>query len=94
MLPNTKDGKDLFFSMREHHNRWRQWTLEFNVGDADLLKARAVRALALEADMAGLREQVEFMASEGMLTPEQVEAAENCFGWGAALLATIPEGDR
>lgn len=94
MLPETKDGRGLFSSLREHHSRWRQWTLEFNHGDMDLLKARAVRALALEADLAGLREQVEWMHSEGMLTPAQLEAAQNCFGWGAQLLATIPEAER
>lgn len=90
MLPETKDGKDLFFSMREQRNRWRQWTIELNEGGAELLKFRAMQALALDADLSSLREQVEFMVSEGMLTPDQLEAAQNCFGWGAALLATIP----
>lgn len=94
MLPETKDGRHLFTVLRDHHSRWRRWTLDFHQGDVGVLRARAVRTLALSADLAELREQVDFMRSEGMLTPDQIEASENCFGWAKALLATIPEGDR
>ncbi|GEM_PF-5195960 len=94
MLPETKDGRDLFSTLREHHSRWRRDTLYWNGGDMDLLKAREVQSLALSADLPELRERVEFMASEDMLTPAQTEAALNCFGWAKILLATIPEDDR
>ena len=94
MLPETKDGRDLFSTLREHHSRWRRDTLYWNGGDMNLLKARAFHSLALSADLAELREQIEFMNTEDMLAPEQIEAALNCFGWAKVLLATIPESDR
>lgn len=94
MLPETKDGRDSFMRIREYRSRWRKDTLDFHHGDMDLLKARALQSLALSSDLAELREQVEFMRSEDMLTPQQLEAAENCFGWAKTLLATVPEGAR
>lgn len=94
MLPETKDGRDLFNRIRENRSRWRQWNLERHHGDMEALKREELGQLALESDLAGFRECFEFMRSEGMLTPEQTEAGGNLIGWGKALLVTIPEDLR
>lgn len=94
MLPETKDGRDLFNRIRENRSRWRQWNLGRNHGDMEALKREELSQLSLEADLPGFRESFEFMKSEGMLSPEQVEAGENLIGWGKAMLATIPEDAR
>lgn len=92
MLPETADGRSSYITYRDHRSMWRKNDLEFHGIDA--LKARSFWLLALDADLAGLKEQVDFMQSEGYLSPEQVEAAENVFGWAKVLLSTIPEVSR
>lgn len=94
MLPETKDGRDLFNRIRENRSRWRQWNLERNQGDMEALKREELTQLALESDLAGFRESFQFLKSEDMLTPEQIEAGENLIGWGKAMLATLPEAAR
>ena len=82
----------MFLSFRDYRSRWRQSDLEYRGEDG--FKARATQSLALESELAGFQEQVEFMRSEDLLTPEQIEAANNCIGWGKVLLSTIPEAQR
>jgi len=89
MIPTTPDGKDLFKGIRENRSRWRQSNLRRYAGDMAELKREELGQLELECDLAGFKECVEFMQSEGMLTPEQFEAATNTVGWANVLLATL-----
>ena len=53
------------------------------------LKREELGQLELEADLAGLKEMLEFMESEEMLTPEQIEAGKNIVGWADILKASV-----
>ena len=92
MLPETKSGKASYLESRDYRSRWRKNDLEFH-GEEGVRK-KAVWALALEVELAPLKEQVDFMTEEGYLSPTQIDAAENCFGWAKLLLDTIPEPER
>jgi len=94
MLPESKTGRVDYLRYREQRSLHRELTLECNAGDLDLLKNRELGMLAMEAELAGLREQMDFLAGEGFLTAEQIEAAENCIGWGNALLNLMPQEVR
>ena len=89
MLPTTKDGQELFASIRENRSRWREWNLSRFKGDMAELKREELGQLELEADLAGLKEMLEFMESEEMLTPEQIEAGKNIIGWADILKASV-----
>lgn len=89
MLPETADGKDLFMRIRENRGRWRTWNLDRYKGDMNELKREELGQLELESDLAGFRECVEFMQSEDMLTPTQIEAANNVIGWADVLRKSL-----
>ena len=91
MLPNTQQGRVDYVRYRDQRNLHRSIILNANGGDQENLKAREFPILAMEAELSGLREQMDAMQAEGMLTPAQIVAAENCIAWGETLLALIPE---
>lgn len=90
MLPETKDGRDLFGRIRENRGRYRTYCLKLHGGDMEAVKREEMGQLALEADLAGFREELDFMASEDMLTPEQLEAAKNISDWARLLMGLLP----
>ena len=92
MLPDTQQGRIDYARYRDQRNLHRSLILESNGGDQGDLTAREFAILAMEAEQSGLREQVDSMVSDGMLTPDMVEAAKNCVAWGEALLALIHQG--
>lgn len=91
MLPSTQQGRIDYGRCREQRSLHRRMILEAAGGDTDQLKARELPILAMEAELSGLREQLDFMRSEGMLSDAQIEAAENCIAWGEALLGLLPK---
>ena len=90
MLPESLQGRVDYMKYRDQRSFHRTLILESCAGDMGHLKAREFPILALEAELSGLREQLDFMRSEGMLTPAQIEAAENCIAWGDSLLSLLP----
>lgn len=91
MLPDSPEARALYVEMRDARNRHRQWALSASNGDMDALKAHVLDGLSLDSEMASLREQVDFAVSEGLLTPEQVEAAHHAIAWGDTLRALLSE---
>lgn len=91
MLPSTPDARADFGRYRDQRNLHRKLTLECHGGSFDALTAAEFTVLGVEAELTGMREQLDFMRSEGMLTDAQIEAAENCIAWGEALLSLIPK---
>lgn len=88
-LPSSRTGKDLYTSSRDYFNRWRKWTLQDSGGDADALKEHVIRHLRIDAEFPQFREAVDFANQEGLLTPEQAEAAQNAIQWGEQLLSLM-----
>ena len=89
MLPATKDGKELYGSVREVRNRWRAWA-EFECPQTPEAKRNMeMTHLELDCELSSLREVVDFMTEENMLTPEQIEAANNIFGWADVLRSSL-----
>lgn len=88
MLPSGQQARNDFARYRDQRNLHRRLIMDRAGAD---LKAAEFPILAMEAEMTGLREQLDFMRSEGMLSDAQIEAAQNCIAWGEALLTLIPE---
>lgn len=85
MLPETDIAKAEYIEMRDYRNRWRQDYLRACHGDLDEFKTYVLRWMAGDAEVAPLREIVDFAKGEDFLTPEMVEAAENTIAWGVVL---------
>jgi len=91
VLPDSQEARALYVDLRDARNRHRQWALSSSKGDMDALKVHVLDVLSLDSEMAGLREQVDFAISEGLLTPEQIEAAHHAIAWGDTLRALLAE---
>lgn len=89
MLPATKDGKELYSSMREVRNRWRAWAEFESPRTREEKVDMEMRHLSTDCELSSLREVVDFMTEENMLTPEQIEAANNIFGWADVLRSSL-----
>ena len=89
MLPATRDGKELYGETREVRNRWRIWA-EF---DGKKTREEKVQMemyhLELDCELHSLREVVDFMTEENMLTAEQIDMANNIFGWADVLRGSL-----
>lgn len=91
MLPETKIGKALYAETRDYRNRWRQSFLTRSKGDIDAFTAYALEDLAENSDFPQFKEAMDFALSEGMMTEEMVNAAEQAASWGSRLRELIGE---
>ena len=89
MLPTSKDGRDLFSRMREMQSQVRQRQMDWFKIDMDEIKRREAIRLELVSELVEFRECVEFMLSEGMLTKDQEDAANNVIGWADVLKGSL-----
>lgn len=89
MLPDNPQGRADYIRAREQRNLHRELILDGNHGDMETLKARELEVMAMEAEMSGLREQMDFLVSIGGLTQEQTDALGHAIGWGEAFLQTL-----
>ena len=87
MLPENLEGRTDYLRYRTQRTLHRELVLESRGEDG--LKTQELSVLAMEAEMTGLREQMDFLISEGMLKPEQIEALQNAIAWGEAFLKTL-----
>jgi len=72
MLPDSLDGRALYSEIRENRSRWRDWNLGRYKGSMEDLKREEFGQLALESELAGLKECSDFMRSEDMLTQNRL----------------------
>jgi hypothetical protein len=89
MLPESESAKQEYIEMRDYRNRWRQDQLRSLKGDLDDFGAYVMAHVAIDAEMAGLRESVDFAQAEGILTAEMIPAAEAAIAWGTELKRLI-----
>lgn len=92
MLPDRPDARMTFMGIRDCRARWRKWDLEAHGPES--VKAEALKMLDSSADLEAFREQVDFMRSEGLLTPPMEEAAGNVIAWAEALQAVLSQVPR
>lgn len=85
MLPETQEGRALYVSSREFRNRMREIDLRRVGGDLDAFARGQREYLISDLDMEFIREQSDFMKSEGQLTSEAQEALDSLFGWAEEL---------
>jgi hypothetical protein len=86
MLPESQTAIASYIEMRDYRNRFRQMQMRALKGDLDAFNAYVLCNIALEGEMPGLREEVDFAQSEGgILTDEMVHAAESAIAWGVEL---------
>ena len=85
MLPETQSGRETYIELRDCRNRWRGMAMRRFAGDLEAFRGWVLDGLIHDAELGELREAVDFAEAEGMLTPEQLEAANNAVAWGECL---------
>lgn len=89
MLPSTPEGRACYLGARESRNFGRKATMHRLGGDLDAFAADQRAALASDLELDFVREQADFMAAEGMITPEVQEGLDALFSWATELQARL-----
>ena len=92
MLPSSRDGRRSYVQIRDFRSRWREWALKAH--GPDRVKSESFVMLDSACDLEDLREQLDFMRSEGLLTAPMEEAAGNVIAWAEALQTILAEVPR
>jgi len=92
MLPEHPASRAAYIELRDCRTRWRGYALNQGAGDMAVLQAYILDTLASEADLAGLREILDFAQGEDFLTQELQDAAQNLVLWGQELARLLRGG--